>query len=92
MDSLRMYTYHTGVSSGIADVSDMEENVCLVHLVCHEPCCVESRLLGFDLLFTVIDLTITHVCRKCECLCVCVCGGGIASFPGLSLRLLSLAV
>ena len=68
-----MYTYHTGVSPGIADVSNMEENVSLVHLVRHESCCVESRLLGFDL-FTVIDLTVTHVCRKCECLCVYVEG------------------
>ena len=57
-------THHTGISPGIADVSDVEHHICLIQLLEDKAASVECRLLrGIDLL-TVVWLAYAHVCNK----------------------------
>ena len=57
-------TNHTGIASGIADVSDVHDQVSLVNLVVHKVGGIECRLLSCHDLKTVIHLPIAHVCES----------------------------
>ena len=57
-------TDHTGIASGIADVSDVHDQVSLVNLVVHKVGGIECRLLSCHDLKTVIHLPIAHVCES----------------------------
>ena len=54
-------THHTGIASGIADVSNMQDQVSLVNLAGDEVGGIECRLLCCHDLQAVIHLSISHV-------------------------------
>ena len=57
-------THHTGISPGIADVSDVEHHICLIQLLEDKMASVECRLLRDIDLLAVIWLAYAHVCNE----------------------------
>ena len=56
--------HHRRVSISIADISNVKNQVCFVEILVEKSCGVQGcLLLTGGGLYTVIDLTITHVCN-----------------------------
>ncbi len=59
-----VHTHNTGISSGIADVTNVQYEVSAIQLPQDKLGSVEGRLLTSHRLPAVVRLTITHICTN----------------------------